>query len=274
MTVSDRPAVPAGDSPVSPPASAALETGLRTQPGVRGAVYWIGAAVAVLHLVMNFTTWFSTQWQATLHFVGLGVLCVLLYPVRRSEKVAASRAWLATDLIIGGLCLAAALWIVAAEDLIYSRGVDMTPWEQGLAVVTILGAVELTRRTTGWIIPILIVLALTYVTWWGAGLDNVFRFAGLSVETVLFRSIYGDDAFFGSIARISVSFVFMFILFGAFLLRSGAGDFVILMARALAGRIVGGPGLVAVISSGLTGTISGSSIANTVSTGVITIPMM
>jgi TRAP transporter 4TM/12TM fusion protein len=66
----------------------------------------------------------------------------------------------------------------------------------------------------------------------------------------------------------------MFILFGAFLLRSGAGDFVIAMARAVAGKVVGGPGLVAVVSSGLTGTISGSSIANTVSTGVITIPMM
>jgi TRAP transporter 4TM/12TM fusion protein len=66
----------------------------------------------------------------------------------------------------------------------------------------------------------------------------------------------------------------MFILFGAFLLRSGAGDFVIHLARAVAGRMVGGPGIVAVVASGLTGTISGSAIANTASTGVITIPMM
>jgi TRAP transporter 4TM/12TM fusion protein len=223
---------------------------------------------------MNFTTWFSTQWQATLHFVGLGTLCILLYPLRRSERMAASRGWLVADLVLGTLFLGAALWIVAAEDAIYARGVEMTLWEQTLAVVTIVGAIELTRRTTGWIIPALIVLALTYVVWWGAELDNIFRFAGLSVGTVLFRSIYGDDALFGSIAGISVSFVFMFILFGAFLLRSGAGDFVILMARAVAGRVVGGPGLVAVVSSGLTGTISGSSIANTVSTGVITIPLM
>jgi TRAP transporter 4TM/12TM fusion protein len=112
------------------------------------------------------------------------------------------------------------------------------------------------------------------VVLWGGWLDNIFKFAGLSLETLLFRSIYGDDALFGTISQISVSFVFMFILFGAFLLRSGAGDFVIAMARAVAGRVIGGPGLVAVVSSGLTGTISGSSIANTVSTGVITIPMM
>ena len=266
----------AGDSTdtATLPEGAALEAGLRKQPLVRQAVYWIGAALAVLHLVMNFTTWFSTQWQATLHFVGLGALCVLLYPARRSERMAQSGAWLFADIVLGTVCLGAALWVVGAEDAIYARGVNMTPWEQGLAVITIVGAIELTRRTTGPVIPALIVTALTYVTWWGAELDNVFRFAGLSVETVLFRSIYGDDALFGSIANISVSFVFMFILFGAFLLRSGAGDFVIAMARTLAGRVVGGPGLVAVMSSGLTGTISGSSIANTVSTGVITIPLM
>ena len=79
---------------------------------------------------------------------------------------------------------------------------------------------------------------------------------------------------FGTIARISSTYVFLFIIFGAFLLKSGAGDFVIALARAVAGRLVGGPGIVAVIASGLTGTISGSAVANTASTGVITIPLM
>ncbi len=251
-----------------------LEAGLREQAWVRQLVYWLGAAVALLHLVMNFTTIFSTQWQSTLHFLGLGMLAMLLYPPLRNARLAASRSMLVIDLLIGVCFVAATVWIVAAEDAIYARGVNMTGWEQVLAVVTIIAAIELTRRTTGLVIPVLIVIALTYVVGWGATLDNVFRFAGLSNETLLFRSIYGDDALFGSIAQISVSFVFMFILFGAFLVRSGAGDFVIAMARAVAGRVVGGPGLVAVVSSGLTGTISGSSIANTVSTGVITIPLM
>ncbi len=258
----------------SPRDGAGPDAGLRRQPVVRVALYWVGVLVALLHLVMNFTMLFSTQWQATLHFAGLGLMCVLLYPARRSERWAASRAWLLLDLALGLTAVAAAMWVVASEDAIYGRGVYMSGWEQLLALVTILCAIEFTRRTTGWIIPALIVVALTYVVWWGASLDNVFKFRGLSQETVLFRSIFGDDALFGSIAQISVTFVFMFILFGAFLVRSGAGDFVIATARVLAGRIVGGPGLVAVISSGLTGTISGSAIANTVSTGVITIPLM
>ncbi len=254
--------------------SGTMTLGLRDQPWLLQTVYWLGALIAVLHLVMNFTTLFSTQWQSTLHFVGLGILAMLLYPPVRSVRIAASRGWLAVDLCLAVVFVVATLWVVGSEDAIYDRGVNMTAFEQGLAVVTIIAAIELTRRTTGLVIPILIVVSLTYVVGWGGWLDNIFKFAGLSTETLLFRSIYGDDALFGSISQISVSFVFMFILFGAFLLRSGAGDFVIAMARVVAGRVVGGPGLVAVVSSGLTGTISGSAIANTVSTGVITIPMM
>ena len=120
----------------------------------------------------------------------------------------------------------------------------------------------------------LIILSLGYVAYWGKFVGGVFSFPGLSAETVAFRSIYGDDAMFGTIARISSTYVFLFIIFGAFLLRSGAGEFVINMARAVAGKLVGGPGIVAVIASGLTGTISGSAVANTASTGVITIPLM
>ena len=109
---------------------------------------------------------------------------------------------------------------------------------------------------------------------YGGASSGVFHFPGLSLETVFFRAVYGDDAMFGTIARISATTVFLFIIFGAFLLRSGAGDFVIALARAVAGKLSGGPGLVAVIASGLTGTISGSAVANTASTGVITIPLM
>ncbi len=116
------------------------------------------------------------------------------------------------------------------EDAIYARGVKLAlpEWIAGIALIAT--AIEFTRRTTGWIIPILIMLALSYVGWWGEMLEGVFKFSGLSYETILFRSVYGDDGLFGNIARISSTFVFMFILFGAFLLRSGAGDFVINLA--------------------------------------------
>jgi TRAP transporter 4TM/12TM fusion protein len=133
---------------------------------------------------------------------------------------------------------------------------------------------EFARRTVGWFIPLLCIVALTYVAWWGQYVGGIFNFPGLTWETVLFRSYLGGQGMLGSIARISWTYVFMFILFGAFLVKSGAGDFIIELARCAAGRFVGGPGFVAVFSSGLMGSVSGSSVANTVSTGVITIPLM
>ena len=162
---------------------------------------------------------------------------------------------LAFDLTFGALVAAAAIYMPFAEQGIYDRGVKFSSLDWIASVICIIGAIELTRRLTGWVIPSLIIIAISYVGLWGQMIGGVFSFPGLSWESIAFRSIFGDDAMFGTIARISSTFVFLFIIFGAFLLRSGAGDFVINIARAIAGRLVGGPGIVAVIASGLTGQI-------------------
>ena len=135
-------------------------------------------------------------------------------------------------------------------------------------------AIEFTRRTTGWFMPVLILISLSYILFLGRYISGVFAFPGLSLETVLYRSFFTSEGMFGLTAQISSTFVFMFIIFGSFLLRSGAGDFIVRLAQCLAGRFTGGAGLVAVVGSGLMGSVSGSAVANTVSTGVITIPMM
>ena len=236
-------------------------------------IFVFGIVLALIHVYFNIFGVLSGLWRNAIHFAGFSFLCALIYPAFQGE-LAKSRSFKTFDIIFGLLVATSALYLIAAEDAVYARGVrlGLTEWIAG--GILILGALEFTRRTTGLIIPILIILALTYVGWWGQYLSGVFRFAGLSPETILFRSIYGDDGIFGTIASISSSFVFMFILFGAFLLRSGGGEFVIDLARSVAGRLTGGPGLVAVFASGLTGTISGSAVANTASTGVITIPLM
>ena len=240
--------------------------------GKEKVVFVLAVAVSLLHVYFNILTVLPSLWQNALHYSGFALLCCLTYPLggrRRKQK------WLlVVDLIMGISAATAAIYMISMEDAIYARGVHLSSAEWVAGSVLVLTALEFTRRTTGWVIPLLIVVALTYVGWWGAMLNNVFRFTGLSSETLLFRSVYGDDGLFGNIALISSTFVFMFILFGAFLLRSGAGEFVVDLARAVAGKTVGGPGLVAVFASGLTGTISGSAVANTASTGVITIPLM
>ncbi|NOY12124.1 MAG: TRAP transporter fused permease subunit [Deltaproteobacteria bacterium] len=230
----------------------------------------LGVAISLMHIWFNVITVLPTLWQNALHFSGFALMASLIYPLRRNASI----SWRLLDILLGVLAAGSAIYLIAMEDAIYARGVRLAPAEWIAGVILILCALELTRRVAGWFIPVLIIIALTYVVWWGQYVSGVFKFAGLSPETILFRSIYGDDALFGTIARISSTYVFMFILFGAFLLRSGAGEFVIDLARAVAGRMVGGPGLVAVMASGLMGTISGSAVANTASTGVITIPLM
>jgi TRAP transporter 4TM/12TM fusion protein len=233
----------------------------------------IGVILSLIHVYFNIFGVLSGLWRNAIHFAGFAFLCALIYPAFKGE-FAQTRLFKTLDVIFGLLVAFSALYLIAAEDAVYARGVRLGPMEWICGGILILGALEYTRRTTGFVIPILIILALTYVSWWGHLISGVFRFAGLSLETILFRSIYGDDGIFGTIATISSSFVFMFILLGAFLLQSGGGAFVIDLARAAAGRLTGGPGLVAVFASGLTGTISGSAVANTASTGVITIPLM
>ncbi len=230
----------------------------------------LGVAVSLLHIWFNVVSVLSSLWQNSLHFAGFALIAAIVYPLRKQGGL----GWRALDMLLGLLAAGSALYLIAMEDAIYARGVRLAPAEWVAGIILILCALEFTRRVAGWFIPVLILVALSYVGWWGQHISGVFKFAGLSPETILFRSVYGDDALFGTIASISSTYVFMFILFGAFLLRSGAGEFVIDLARAVAGRMVGGPGLVAVMASGLMGTISGSAVANTASTGVITIPLM
>jgi TRAP transporter 4TM/12TM fusion protein len=237
-------------------------------------VYWVGAAVAVVHIYLNtFGTISELQFSA-IHFASFGFLCALLYPLTKAHKPSTRFALSVADVVIAVAVFACVVYFFLAEEALYSRGVSFNSGDWFFSILAVLLCLELTRRTTGWTIPIMIVLSITYVAWWGKYVGGVFNFPGLTWETILFRSYFGDEGMFGLIARISATYVFMFILFGAFLVRSGAGDFIVNLARCIAGRFVGGPGLVAVIGSCLFGSISGSAVANTVGTGVITIPLM
>jgi len=238
-----------------------------------GIIAAVSLIIAIVHLYVAIFPKISEFERNAFHFAGFAFLAAVSYPMMRGG-VKLNRIVYIFDVLFGIAIAVSAIYLTQAEDAIYARGVTLAPLDWIAAGLCIAGAIELTRRVTGLIIPTLIVLAITYVGFWGQYVGGVFSFAGLSWETVVFRSIYGDDAMFGTIARISSTYVFLFIIFGAFLLQSGAGGFVIDLARAVAGRMVGGPGIVAVIASGLTGTISGSAVANTASTGVITIPLM
>jgi len=238
------------------------------------AIFALALLTALVHIYFNTLSTLSELWTSALHFGLFGLICALTTPMFRARSVTGQKLVLGLDMVLGLMALACAFYLILFEDDLYQRGVnfDTADWLVSIAAVALV--LEFARRTVGWFIPVLCMIALTYVAWWGQYVDGIFNFPGLSWETVLFRSYLGGQGMLGSIARISWTYVFMFILFGAFLVKSGAGDFIIELARCAAGRFVGGPGLVAVFASGLMGSVSGSSVANTVSTGVITIPLM
>lgn len=236
-------------------------------------IKWLAVAFALFHVYNNWFTAVSELWFASIHFGGFGALCALAW--HRADDAAQRHWWREmSNILLALLSVSVPIYFILFEDALYTREAEFILSDYIFAAMSVLLAMEFTRRTSGWFMPALIVVSLCYILFLGRYVSGVFAFPGLSLETVLYRSYWSGDGMFGMVANISSTFVFMFILFGAFLLKSGAGDFIVKVARTVAGRYQGGAGHVAVIGSGLMGSVSGSAVATTVSTGVITIPMM
>ena len=241
-------------------------------PKAQNILTWFAAGVALFHIWANTFGNLNDLWRNALHLGLLGFLGYLSYSW--SKKKSPSRALNRMDIIFGGFLLVSAAYLIFFEDALHKRNEVPVLVDLLFAGITIVLALELTRRTSGIVIPILAIVLLAYVLWWGQFVGGVFGLRNMSLSRVLYRMYFTDEGLFGMIATISSTYVFMFILFAAFLLKSGAGDFIIRVSRSMTRRITGGPGLVAIVASGFMGTISGSAVANTVSTGSITIPVM
>lgn len=235
---------------------------------------WAAFLFALFHVYANVFSTIPELWFSAIHFGGFAALCALASNEARGDNPAPGALIKVLNVILAMLALLVTAYMVLFEDALYAREAEFIWSDYLITGIAVLLAAEFTRRTTGWFMPILIAISLSYILFLGRYISGVFAFPGLSLETVLYRSYFGEEGMFGSTANISATFVFMFILFGSFLLKSGAGDFIVNFARCLAGRFTGGAGVVAVIGSGLMGSVSGSAVANTVSTGCITIPMM
>ncbi|MEJ6476972.1 TRAP transporter fused permease subunit [Pseudoalteromonas piscicida] len=232
--------------------------------------FYLAIITSLVHLYFNLVSTWPDNYISAIHFMLFGCFVLLTSPLRLGLI-----SWLARPIDFGlgcGLVISSG-YLIFYSDALAERNYEFATSDWVASITAVVVSLELVRRCMGWFIPIMIMLAMSYVLFLGQFIDGVFHFAGLSVETVLFRNFF-DDGLFGPIAKISWTFVFMFILFGAFLVQAGTGDFIIRFANALVGRMVGGQGLVAVVSSGMMGSVSGSAIANTAATGVITIPLM
>ena len=233
---------------------------------------WAAFGFALFHIYCNVFASISELWLSAIHFGGFCAICALMANESDDVENKSIKFWVNVGLAL--VAVATSSYLILFENALYARETEFIMSDYIFALLAVGLAIEFTRRTTGWFMPVLILISLSYILFLGRYISGVFAFPGLSLETVLYRSFFTSEGMFGLTAQISSTFVFMFIIFGSFLLRSGAGDFIVRLAQCLAGRFTGGAGLVAVVGSGLMGSVSGSAVANTVSTGVITIPMM
>jgi TRAP transporter 4TM/12TM fusion protein len=164
-------------------------------------------------------------------------------------------------------------WIFNFEALNYRAGAE-TMLDQRIAVIGVVLGIEIARRAVGNVFVILGAAMLLYGVFGPYIPFENFQHPGGSFYEICSTAFYKNDGIFGIMANVLATYVLLFVLFGAFLERSGAQKFFIDLPLAAVGHRIGGPAKVAVIASALFGSISGSAIANTVSTGAFTIPLM
>jgi len=204
-------------------------------------------------------------------FVGfLLFLIFLLYPLNNRAPVDRVPWYDWVFAVLGALGGLYTYFFVESFNL---RALEPNTLDYIFAVATVLLVLEASRRSAGKWITILCIFFLIYALF-GPLFPGVFRHRGFKIQRLLVRMYLVDEGIYGIITRVAASYIFLFILFGCFLKESGVAKFFNDFALSLSGGSAGGPAKVAVIASAITGTISGSGVANVATTGSFTIPLM
>ncbi len=245
------------------------ESAFRTLSGLRGLI--ISAVCVLFSLLQLYSTWYiipSTHMRP-LHLGIVVMLAYILYPVRRKGRKD-TLPWY--DLALAVLSLALFLFpVIFFSQLVRQNSYPIYQYIIGGMAILLL--MEACRRVVG--LPIVIIAsAFILIGLAGRSMPGFMGNRGFNVLQIIKHLFYTQEGVFGTPVGASSTFIFLFILFGAFLEKTGVGEFFIDLSNAIAGKQRGGPAKVAVITSALEGTVSGSSVANTVGSGSFTIPMM
>lgn len=239
-----------------------------------GPLAKITTIIAIAMSIFQFyTAGFGTLLSArqrSLHIIFAFTLGFLLYPA--SDKSKKDKASI-LDFAFIGLTIIVFGYLFVFVEQIANKGTDLTSIDLILGALAILITLEVTRRVVGPELPIVSIVFLLYAKL-GPYLPGLLAHRGFTVERIISQMYLALEGIMGIPLGVSATFVFMFILFGAFLDKTGVGKFFIDLAFAMTGHLKSGPAMTAVVASGLMGSISGSSVANTVTTGAFTIPLM
>ena len=239
---------------------------------------WTGKyKIAIRGILIAFSLWciYVTLFATFLEeirltsFLGLIVLIgFLTYPAKKGDI--RENYMPISDIIFMLLGTGAFLYFTFSANKIINQGTRFESYQIIIGIIGILALVELTRRCVG--LPILIVAGFFLIYALAVGLTNPAFFG--RVKFLVRNLFYTKEGIFSTPVNVCSKYIVVFIIFGAFLERTGISNFFIQLANCVAGKYAGGPAKVAVISSALCGMVSGSSVGNTVTTGSVTIPMM
>lgn len=248
--------------------------------GRRGPHYFIGLIITILSIGLSFYHLFIAYSGAveahafrSTHLAFVLVLAFLLRPLGRKSWRDPLNGWFIID--VACILMVVVIQIYTLYDLeafIFRRG-DLTDWDIRLGTIFMILLLEATRRTVGWAMVIIASFFLAH-TAFSDYFIGIFFGPPASWFTIIDYLFMRENGIFGIPLMVMATYIFLFILFGSMLVQSGAGRFFINVALALTGHRVGGPAKASVLSSALMATVSGSAVANVVTTGTFTIPLM
>ncbi len=208
--------------------------------------------------------------QRSIHLSFGFCLIFLLYPTRKTWP---RHKFHPVDVALAAIAASVPMYIVVNYQELVLRAGRVTTLDFIVGIIAIVLILEITRRVVGWPMVIIAIIFLIYALV-GRHIPGQLAHRGVRLTSMVQHQFYTTEGIFGIPIGVSSTFIFLFILFSAYLEKTGMGEFFIDLANAVAGWASGGPAKVAVISSGCMGMISGSSVANVVGTGSFTIPMM
>jgi TRAP transporter 4TM/12TM fusion protein len=248
------------------------EAASRKLKGVMGIIAFV--LLLSFSLFQLYTSIFgvlTAQLQRSIHLGFALALIFLLFPARKKDRIHHKVAWY--DIILALIAIAVgAYWPLMIDELVNRVG-RLTPTDFYIGIAAVLLVLEATRRTVGLPITIIAVLFMVYALY-GPYMPGFLAHRGLELDSLIQTMFFTTEGILGTPLGVSSTFIFLFLLFGAFLVKTGVGQYFNDLAVSIAGKRVGGPAKVAIFSSALQGTISGSSVANVVTSGSFTIPMM
>jgi TRAP transporter 4TM/12TM fusion protein len=246
------------------------EGGSREFKGSGGLVISIIAvSMSLFQIYTGFFGELPGSKQLSIHLTFGLVLCFLCFPFRRKTSGRITPA----DIILAVMGGAAAFYLFANYNHVVTSVGNAPTYDIVIGALLIVLVLEATRRSVSPMLPIITIIFLLYA-YIGPYIPGDLGHRGFRVKRIIDHVFMSGEGLWGVPLRVSATFVFLFVLFGAFLERIGAGEYLINLSFSLMGRFRGGPAKAAVVASCAMGSISGSSIANTVTTGAMTIPLM